>query len=117
MIFLRKNYLALWDNDKEGIEQKKKAEKYFGEIEAQKFMVLPTIGNGRKSRLENFYNSVELQTYKSSFNLPKNQSFEKIVLHLYYSEKRTLSIAKFFPITQENFASAISKLQPLLKNR
>jgi predicted ATPase len=117
MIFLRKNYLALWDNDKEGLEQKKKAEKYFGEVEAKKFIVLPAIGNGRKSRLENFYKPEELQAYKSSFSLPKNQSFEKIILHLFYSEKRASNIAKFFPITQGNFGSAISKLEPILKGR
>jgi hypothetical protein len=114
MIFLRKNYLALWDNDKEGLEQKKKAEKYFGENEAKKFVVLPIIANNRKSRLENIYDPLELQNYKSFFNLPRNQSFEKIVLHLFYSEKRNTSILKFFSKTQNNFALVISKLQPLL---
>jgi predicted ATPase len=111
MIFLRKNYLALWDNDKEGIEQMKRAQKYFGDIESKRFILLPIEKGRRKARLENIYDAKELTDYKTHFGLPKNQSFEKTILHLFYSEKRDALLPKFFDNTKRNFLGVISSLE------
>ena len=99
------------DNDTEGIEQMKKAQKYFGEVEAQKFLILPNMSSKRKTKLENIYDALEVINYKAAMGLPKNQSFEKAVIHLFYSEERANIIAKFFPITQQNFGAIIKTLE------
>lgn len=115
MIFLKKNYLAIWDHDNAGIEQKKRAEKYFGESEAKKFKVLPLIANKKKSRLENLFDQQEITNYKENFKLAKNQSFEKTILHIFYSEKRISLLIKYFPKTQKQFSSIIADLELCLK--
>jgi len=111
MIFLKKNYLALWDNDKEGLDQMKKAQKYYGETESKRFTVLPLLNSRKKSRLESIYDNNELNDYKVNFHLPKNQSFEKVIMHLYYNSKKQSIISKVFSNTQNNFSNIISTLE------
>lgn len=116
MIFFKKKYLAVWDNDSEGSEQMKRSEKYFGEIESEKFTLLPILEGKRKSRLENLFDKKELNAYKIASDISKNQSFEKVVLHIFYSAKRNQCISKYFGITQKKFAAVIKILEEKMKS-
>jgi len=102
MIFLRKKYLAVWDNDNEGRDRLKKATEHFGEVEAKRFITLKSRNGIKNTRLEEYFDSGELLTYTGMTDLTKD-GFCKFVLNLYYDKKRDEILKKNFPITIANF--------------
>lgn len=104
MIFLGKKYVAVWDNDSEGRSRLKKASEQFGGIEAKKFMTLQPIGNAKDTRLEDYFDTEELNKYNNSEDLNK-EAFYKFVLKLFYDTNKSKIIKKNFPKTFANFTN------------
>jgi energy-coupling factor transporter ATP-binding protein EcfA2 len=103
MIFLEKKYLALWDNDDEGRSRCAKAKEFFGEVEGKKLMVLDAIGNAKNTRLEEYYDRTELDSFNTTHLGISGISFYKSILNLFYSKNREALISKYFPNTRNNF--------------
>lgn len=119
MIFLNKNYLALWDNDGMGREMKQKAEELFGEIESERFIVLDSMKPG-DTCMEDFYDLEELRVLKEKkFNNNQSISLYKVILALYYDEKRGFLLDTYFAKTKSKFAELekllLDKLSKLKK--
>lgn len=90
MIAWQVRYKVLWDNDKDGIACKKKAEKHFGEKEGEgRFYLLP-MGNERKNKriIQDVFDGQDMSMIKNELELPKNTSFDKTITSLYYSDNR-----------------------------
>jgi predicted ATPase len=109
MIFLGKKYLALWDNDNEGRSRLKKAVEQFGEAEGHKFLTLPTHGNAKETRLEEYFDEGEMLKYNKSEKLNK-EAFCSFVLKLFYSPDRNKIIKRNFAQTLANFKALDSFL-------
>jgi len=103
MIFLKKKYLALWDNDGEGRTRLEKARILFGEIEGEKFLVLSSIGSAENTKLEEYYDKDELDNFNTNCLQLPSISFYKTILALFYSKDRLQMIEKYFPKTKSNF--------------
>ncbi len=116
MIFLGKKYIAVWDNDVEGRERVKKATETFGEVEATKFITLDNLNDNKNTRLEEYYNNVEIEKFNLEVN-KKLQSFEKTVLGIFYAPNRLELIEKYFPLTASNFLKMEQKLIYKLKEQ
>jgi len=85
MIFGGVKYVALWDNDDEGRKMYKKAGEHFGEMEAKKFLLLPPSKKKARYRLEDLFDSKDVNNMKKDLQIPANASFEKTILSLYFA--------------------------------
>jgi len=103
MIFGGKKYAALWDDDEEGRGEKEKAEKYFGEVEAKKFMVLPALKKRKSYILQDVFDGKDLKMIRDELVLPAHSSFEKTILNLYYAptDKQKKILKKTSKVTSE----------------
>ncbi|MCF6133104.1 AAA family ATPase [Flavobacterium wongokense] len=110
MIFLGKKYLALWDNDSEGRARLKKAVELFGEVEGRKFMTLDLIEGKNNTKLEDYFDLSEVQSYSDLKDLSNKDLFCKFVLSLFYSKNREKIINKHFKNTKSNFKTMETKL-------
>lgn len=97
-------YYALWDNDNEGKKAKEKAEIFFGTEEAKKFFLLPINDNKHKKILQDLFADSDLKLIRIELNLPKETSFEKKILSLYFSSERDRIIESISQETKNNFA-------------
>lgn len=88
MIAFNIKYRAIWDNDIEGIEQRNKAIEHFGPKESENFYLLPLIGRKQKCILQDLFHGEDLRAIKGKLGLPKNSSFKKVILALFFSENR-----------------------------
>ncbi len=92
-IAYEKDYVALWDNDKEGKAYYEKACNKFGAIEKQKFHCLPCIKEKRQVRMETFIGQDALDAIVRELQMPQNSTYEKTMLALVgieEKERRTL---------------------------
>ena len=111
MIAWQVNYRVLWDNDKEGIKSKEKAEDYFGINESNgKFVLLPKLGKNRKTILQNLFHGDDMAMIKKILGIPRNTSFGKTITTLYYSSEKSSIIEKISPNTKMNFAKLLTFL-------
>ncbi len=102
------DYRALWDNDKEGIDKKTKAESIFGELEASKrFRLLPLAAEKSKRRLEDLYDPFDLDSITCECKLPANASFNRKVQTLYYHPLRSEIISNLAGTTKRTFAEVL----------
>jgi hypothetical protein len=113
MIFLGKRYLALWDNDNEGRGRLEAAREKFGEIEAEKFLILSAINGVDNTRLEEYYDKEELEAFNSNRLQLSTVSYYKTILALFYASDKQELIAKYFPRTKANF----ELMQAVLKEK
>jgi len=112
MIAWHVDYRALWDNDKEGIDARRKAVSHFGKNEAdEKFFLLPKLGSRRKTILEDLFDPVDMKLLKDALNLPSNCSFDKVIAALYYSQHRKKLIESFTGGTLGRFKIAFDSLK------
>lgn len=109
-------YVALWDFDDDGVEQRNKAKKFFGEDEAKRFMLLPSEKRKRKYILQNLFAGKDMTMIRTELGLPKNVSFEKMTATLFFAQNRvsilrrvskdtTDPIAHVHKCIKENFVS------------
>lgn len=82
-----KTYVAIWDNDDEGEKSYKRAMKFFGEIESEKFDLLPKIGS-KKRRMEEMFTKKDLDLFRTKLSLQSDATYESIISTLFYSDKK-----------------------------
>ncbi|NML23981.1 ATP-binding protein [Pseudoflavitalea sp. G-6-1-2] len=111
MVFLGKQYLALWDNDDEGRARIQKAKELFGPSEANRFLLLDTISETQVTRLEELFDTNEIANFNTTKMKSKTVSLYKVIIELFFSGNKQELIDHFFPITKNNFA----KIEQLLK--
>lgn len=112
MIGWKINYRALWDNDDSGRKAKNDAEKHFGQKESSdKFYLLPIAGNSKNRILQNLFEADDIVMIKNKLFLPTDVSFEKTILSLYYSGKRSEIIGRISAATRKNFTDLFDSLK------
>ncbi|MBD3639218.1 MAG: AAA family ATPase [Crocinitomicaceae bacterium] len=107
MILGQKDYRVLWDNDDEGRKAKKKATDFFGELEAENFSLLSK--NKGNTILQDMFDGGELKMLKDELGITTKTSFEKVILALYFYEKKDEIISKM-PKSQLNFEEIFKEL-------
>jgi len=115
MIFLGKKYLALWDDDSEGRDRFGRAEKLFGEVEAEKFLLLEGLLDKKNTILQDLFDTNELKVFNANILKQDNISFTKSILSLFYKPDRENLIVKYFPNTKLMFSKVEAILQSKLK--
>ena len=112
MIAWQMNYKALWDNDDEGRAEKKSAEEFFGEVEANNnFYLLPhKTSRTKKTILQNLFVGSDFAMIKDELGLNKNSSFEKTILSLFYSNDKNEILKKVSKETKDNFKKVFDLL-------
>ena len=88
LIAYNKEYLALWDNDREGKKVLGKAKVKFGLEESKRFALLPDIKNRGKIRMEEMIASEDYHKLCKCLKLPDDTSYENIICSLYYSDTK-----------------------------
>lgn len=104
-IAYQKEYLALWDNDKEGKAALGKAKNKFGEKEACNFVLLPNLHEKAKVRMEEMIEAADYSTLKTMLKLPGDSTYESIISELYFTKpkERENVIKKLSDETKKNF--------------
>lgn len=99
-----KKYIAIWDNDEEGRKEFIQAKNFFGNIESQKFDLLP-LCNRAKMRMESMFNENDFEILKKELDYDSTASYEKLISALYFQteEKKKKIIQKFATSTKQNF--------------
>ncbi len=119
------NYIAIWDNDKEGVSAKKKASQLFGEHESIRFDLLPLLSNNKR-RMEGMITSKDLDDIRKKIGLPEDSTYERVISSLYFESKeiRTKIISDTSTITKNNFKilkeildKRFKKVEQQLENR
>ena len=82
-----KNYVAIWDNDKEGRKEYENAKKIFGEVESNRFIVLPSKENGNR-KMEDMFVKTDLEMLGNELLGIRGASYEKIISSLYFSKEK-----------------------------
>ena len=90
MIAYNKKYIALWDNDEEGISYYQKAIKSFGKLESNKLMVLPNKSKKRKVRMEEMFEKSDLSNIAVYLEMPENSSYSNIMTAIICSDDETI---------------------------
>lgn len=111
MIAWQKNYVALWDNDKEGIDEKTKAENIFNEIESKRFFALPKTARQKKKILQNLFEGGDLNLIRTELGIPSNTNFNKTIIALYFSDKKDDILNKLSENTKNNFKEVFDELK------
>ena len=104
LLAFNKKYVAIWDNDTEGRIHYKRALIFFGEMEHKKMDLLP-LGKRLSRRMEEMFESNDLEIIRSKLNLEKPSSYERIISALYFSAndiKKNI-LANISSNTRENF--------------
>lgn len=100
-----KDYIAIWDNDKEGRKEFNDAKKIFGEIESERFDLLPALENGNRKMEDMFLEKDLMMLGKELLGEGNAADYENIISSLYHA-KRTIKkslIEKCSKETKENF--------------
>ncbi len=96
-------YRALWDNDQEGKKRHAEAATIFGpEVAAKHFVLLPS-ASGHKRILQDLFAGSDLVMVRNELGLPVDCSFEKAILTLFHSPRRTEIVNMFCVDTRRNF--------------
>jgi len=100
-----KTYIAIWDNDDEGEKNYKKATKFFGEVEAEKFDLLPNNGS-KKRRMEEMFSKKDLSLFRTKLGLNSDATYESVVSILYFTDKKEKQkiLSLISKETKDNFA-------------
>ena len=101
-----KKYIALWDNDKAGINSKNDATRKFGMNEAVKFKLLPPIISNGDRRMEEMYSNDDLMKIAKELKLSPKSDYETIIANLYIQtiQKKKKIINMLSDKTKDNFA-------------
>lgn len=106
----RLNYVALWDNDPEGRKEHTHAVKFFGEKEAERFLLLPSQKQKRKYILQNLFAGSDMRMIRRELGIPANTKFEKTIMLLYFSERRIEILKKVSDETRDAVSYVYSKI-------
>ncbi|MCL1994844.1 MAG: ATP-binding protein [Defluviitaleaceae bacterium] len=86
-IAYQKQYVALWDNDKARISNKKKATQIFGIYESQNFITLPNLNNMPKVRMEEMIAEEDYDMIKTALSLPVGTAYEVMIASLFFAKE------------------------------
>lgn len=104
-------FRVLWDNDKEGNDYKKDAEKYFGENLSRKcFFAIPLMQGKSKMICQDLFFGEDFKLIKSLLKINDNSSFEKTISTLYFSKSKTEILKKISVNTKNNFMAVFESL-------
>jgi predicted ATP-dependent endonuclease of OLD family len=105
-IAYQKEYMALWDNDDEGIATFNKAKKDFGEIESTRFSLLPNVSEKRKTKMEDMIETEDYTYLSKKLGLCENVKYETLISTLHFMDvaERKKIISKISDKTKQNFA-------------
>ncbi len=110
----RVQYVAMWDNDAEGKKEYAKAQGFFGEHEAAKFLLLPSENPRKKSFiLQDIFFGGDLKMIKQELGIATNTAFEKTILMLYFNEKRSEILKKISNETRQAVNHVYDKINAL----
>ena len=109
-----KLYIAIWDNDTEGVDHYNKAVKLFGEHESEKFDKLPLLNDRAKMRMEDMYFS-DLNKMAGTLNLPDNSNYEKILSSIFFASEEVKRRIK--STLSEETKNAFIVLSKIIKKR
>ena len=103
MIAYNKKFVALWDNDEEGRNCLKKAEKQYG-LSEEALKILPLEGK-TKRRMEDMINLEDLKMIAQELKMPQESRYEVLIPSLYYQKniERERIIKKISQETQKSF--------------
>lgn len=106
------DYRVLWDNDGEGRDSKRKAEEHFGEKESENFILLPVKSvRAKKTILQDLFEGKDLLLIKDELQIPKQTSFEKMIVGLFFSKDKERIIDKISLTTKNRFEEVLSLLR------
>jgi len=80
------DYIALWDNDKEGRKEYNNAKEIFGAYESKKFDLLP-LQDKDKRRMEEMFTKDDLEMIRIELKQQPPALYDNLIVDLYYSEK------------------------------
>lgn len=106
------NYVALWDNDREGEKEYAKAKKTFGEGESHKFLLLPAPSKTEgKRRMEEMFSSQTISSLKGLLGMEEDTNYEALIrtLHFIDQEKKSFIIKNPWILKQKNIFTLIEK--------
>lgn len=105
-ISYRKPYVALWDNDEEGKKCYGKAQKIYGTIESDNFLLLPSKKSGKR-RMEEMFEGVDLEKISKELGLQSSANYESIISTLYFGDDKIKhKIKEMISLeTQNNFTN------------
>jgi hypothetical protein len=107
----------MWDNDAEGKKEFAKAQEFFGEHEATKFLLLPSENSRKKSFiLQNLFAGGDLKMIKQELGISTNTAFEKIILMMYFSDKRKEIVGKISDDTKKAVKHVYTKINELYQS-
>lgn len=112
LIALDVPFKALWDNDKEGHDAQRRAEKHLGsEIAKRHFRTLPLRGTGAKKRImQDLFDGDDLRTIRTALDIPYNAQFDKTIMLLFYNPDRETILDQLTGQTQSNFDALLTML-------
>jgi hypothetical protein len=103
-------YRALWDNDAEGKKRHAEATSIFGpEIAAKNFVLLPS-STGQKRIIQDLFSGSDMIMIRRELGLPADCSFEKTVLSLFHSTRRSEVFNMIGVETRRNFEQVYETL-------
>ena len=106
------NYVALWDNDREGEKEYAKAKKTFGEGESHKFLLLPAPSKTEgKRRMEEMFSSQTISSLKGLLGMEEDTNYEALIrtLHFIDQEKKSFIIKKSLDTQTKKIFSLLSR--------
>lgn len=91
LIAYNKEYIAIWDNDEEGIMYYEKAIKSFGKIENSKLLLLPNFNKKKKVRMEEMFEKDDFKKLAIYLEMPENSSYSNIMTSIICSDDETIA--------------------------
>lgn len=109
MIATQVNYRVIWDNDSEGRACLQKAKRIFGEVESEKFNVLPYRDGNKDRRLEDLFTFEDLSLIASNLGQGAT-TFEKMIVALYYHKDRERILDLLSSTTKKVFEKILNQV-------
>ena len=107
-------YMAVWDNDREGNNYYKKAQKDFGDVESKNFYTLPNLYHKEKVRMEEMFEPEDMDMINEEIGLPKGSSYTLTISNLYYHKEKEKCLRnikeKLTKKCKDNFANLSSTI-------
>jgi predicted ATP-dependent endonuclease of OLD family len=114
MIFLGKDYGAIWDMDNEGKKAFNSAKKSFGINESNKWGFYSK-QDKPKVILQDLIEGEDIAMIKELLDLPKNSSFNKVIAEMFYSSKVSSIRNKISDETKRNILNVEEEILARLK--
>ena len=109
-----KNFLAIWDNDKEGRKKMEISKKFFGTPMDKRFLLLPDTST-EKTRMEEMIDTRDFDLIKYKLELSVDATYETVMYSLFFSEKREQIVKSLKGETSSHFEALGRKIENALE--